>query len=163
MPQIAPDRRNLFFGFFNKQFQQLRIDELRIRRDDGSGRSAAGMHRLIGLNSAAPLVELPTLVYSEDRYHVLPVSEAIRGHLVPRLGDASNVYGYEVRAVPLQFISVAEMAKILEPYVRENAIVNVDNARSMIFLAGYVGMVSLAQDPVCCYTSAIFWLPFKKV
>jgi len=89
-----------------------------------------------------PILELllrwngATLVYSEGRYHVLPVSEAIRGHLVPRLGDASEVYGYEVRAVPLQFISAQEMAKILEPYVRENAIVSVDIARSMIFLAG---------------------------
>jgi general secretion pathway protein D len=89
-----------------------------------------------------PILELllrwngATLVYSEGRYHVLPVAEAIRGHLVPRLDDASEVYGYEVRAVPLKYISAAEMAKILEPYVRQNAIVNVDNARSMVFLAG---------------------------
>ncbi|NND44087.1 MAG: type II secretion system secretin GspD [Xanthomonadales bacterium] len=89
-----------------------------------------------------PILELllrwngATLVYSEGRYHVLPVSEAIRGHLVPQLGGASNVAGYEVRAVPLRYISATEMAKILEPYVRENAIVNVDLMRSMIFLAG---------------------------
>lgn len=89
-----------------------------------------------------PILELllrwngATLVYSEGRYHVLPVSEAIRGHLVPQLGGASDVAGYEVRAVPLRYISATEMAKILEPYVRENAIVNVDLMRSMIFLAG---------------------------
>jgi general secretion pathway protein D len=89
-----------------------------------------------------PILELllrwngATLVYSEGRYHVLPVSDAIRGHLVPRLEDASEVHGYEVRAVPLTYISATEMAKILEPYVRENAIVNVDIFRSMIFLAG---------------------------
>ncbi len=89
-----------------------------------------------------PILELllrwngATLVYSEGRYHVLPVSDAIKGHLVPRLEDDTGVYGYEVRAVPLQFISATEMAKILEPYVRENAIVSVDVFRSMIFLAG---------------------------
>ncbi|HSM68702.1 MAG TPA: type II secretion system secretin GspD, partial [Xanthomonadales bacterium] len=89
-----------------------------------------------------PILELllrwngATLVYSEGRYHVLPVSQAVRGHLVPRMGGASEVAGYEVRAVPLRYISATEMAKILEPYVRENAIVDVDLMRSMIFLAG---------------------------
>ncbi|NNE04123.1 MAG: type II secretion system secretin GspD [Xanthomonadales bacterium] len=89
-----------------------------------------------------PILELllrwngATLVYSEGRYHVLQISEAIRGHLVPKLAESGDVYGYEVRAVPLQFISASEMAKILEPYVRDNAIVNVDIMRSMIFLAG---------------------------
>ena len=77
-----------------------------------------------------------TLVYTEGRYHILPVNEAIRGHLVPRLSGSSEVYGYEVRAVPLKYISASEMAKILEPYVRENAIVSVDILRHMIFLAG---------------------------
>ncbi|MFT5140213.1 MAG: general secretion pathway protein D [Lysobacterales bacterium] len=89
-----------------------------------------------------PILELllrwngATLVYSEGRYHILPVSNAIRGHLVPQLGSSSDVYGYEVRVVPLKFISASEMAKILEPYVRENAIISVDIMRSMIFLAG---------------------------
>jgi len=89
-----------------------------------------------------PILELllrwngATLVYSEGRYHVLPVSEAIPGHLTPQLGGSSDVRGYEVRAVPLEYISASEMAKILEPYVRDNAIVNVDIMRSMIFLAG---------------------------
>lgn len=89
-----------------------------------------------------PILELllrwngATLVYSEGRYHVLPVAEAIRGNLTPKLGGAANVQGYEVRAVPLKYISATEMAKILEPYVRDSAIVNVDIMRSMIFLAG---------------------------
>ncbi|MGI9289782.1 MAG: type II secretion system secretin GspD, partial [Gammaproteobacteria bacterium] len=89
-----------------------------------------------------PILELllrwngATLVYTEGRYHILPVNEAIRGHLVPQLSGSSDVYGYEVRAVPLKYISASEMAKILEPYVRENAIVSVDILRHMIFLAG---------------------------
>ena len=98
--------------------------------------------RPVSREQLMPILELllrwngATLVYSEGRYHVLPVSSAIRGHLVPQLGDSSGVLGYEVRAVPLEFISASEMAKILEPYVRENAIINVDIMRSMIFLAG---------------------------
>jgi len=89
-----------------------------------------------------PILELllrwngATLVYSEGRYHVLPVSEAIKGHLFPEIGSAERARGYEVRAVPLQYISAAQMEKILQPYVRDGAIVQVDNFRSMIFLAG---------------------------
>ncbi len=89
-----------------------------------------------------PILELllqwngATMVYNEGRYHILPVSEAIKGHLVPQLGPAKTARGYEVRAVPLKYISAIEMEKILQPYVRDQAIVQVDQNRSMIFLAG---------------------------
>ena len=89
-----------------------------------------------------PILELllrwngATLVYSEGRYNVLPVSDAIPGHLFPEIGSAKLARGYEVRAVPLQYIAPTEMEKILQPYVRDGAIVQVDNFRSMIFLAG---------------------------
>ncbi len=89
-----------------------------------------------------PILELllrwngATLVFHEGRYHVLPIDQAIPGHLVPELGGVDQVRGFAVRAVPLEHISPTEMAKILEPYVRPNAIVNVDVMRSMIFLAG---------------------------
>ena len=89
-----------------------------------------------------PILELllrwngATLVWSEGRYHVLPLSEAVRGHLVPKLGGDDKIRGYEVRAVPLKYISPMEMAKILEPYAREGAILNSDAFRNMIFLAG---------------------------
>jgi len=89
-----------------------------------------------------PILELllrwngATLVYTEGRYHVLPVSDAIKGHLFPEVGGAERARGYEVRAVPLQYISAVQMEKILQPYVRDGAIVQVDPFRSMIFLAG---------------------------
>jgi len=89
-----------------------------------------------------PILELllrwngATLVYTEGRYHVLPVSDAIKGHLFPEVGSAERARGYEVRAVPLQYISAIQMEKILQPYVRDGAIVQVDPFRSMIFLAG---------------------------
>jgi general secretion pathway protein D len=89
-----------------------------------------------------PILELllqwngATMVFNEGRYHILPVSDAIKGHLVPLLGPAETARGYEVRAVPLKYISAIEMEKILQPYVRDGAIVMVDQNRSMIFLAG---------------------------
>ena len=89
-----------------------------------------------------PILELllqwngATMVYNEGRYHILPVSDAIKGHLVPLIGTAETARGYEVRAIPLKYISATEMEKILQPYVRDSAIVQVDKQRSMIFLAG---------------------------
>ena len=106
------------------------------------GKVTFSTSRPVSRDQLMPILELllrwngATLVYSQGRYHVLPVSNAIRGHLVPQLGGSSDVYGYEVRVVPLKYISASEMAKILEPYVRDNAIVKVDIMRSMIFLAG---------------------------
>ena len=76
------------------------------------------------------------MVYTEGRYHILPVAEAIKGNLVPTLSRNAQAMGYEVRVVPLKYISATEMVKILEPYVRDGAIVRTDPLRSMIFLAG---------------------------
>ena len=77
-----------------------------------------------------------TLVWREGKYHVLPIGEAVRGNLIPRVDSASQAQGYEVMAVPLRFVSPAKMAEILQPYVREDGIFNVDNARGLLFLAG---------------------------
>jgi len=98
--------------------------------------------RPVNREQLMPILELllrwngATLVFSEGRYHVLPVSDAIKGHLTPEIGPAELARGYEVRAVPLEYISALEMEKILQPYVRDGAIVQVDLHRSMIFLAG---------------------------
>jgi len=107
-----------------------------------SGQVTFSTSKPVSRDQLMPILELllkwngATLVWHEGRYHVLPVSEAIPGHLVPRMGPLDQVKGYEVRAVPLRYISPTEMAKILEPYARPDAIVNVDVMRSMLFLAG---------------------------
>jgi general secretion pathway protein D len=107
-----------------------------------SGEVTFSTSRPVSREQLLPILELllrwngATMVFSEGRYHILPVSEAIRGHLAPVLGNAERARGYEVRAVPLKFVAAAEMSKILEPYVREGAIVHADAFRHMIFLAG---------------------------
>ncbi len=107
-----------------------------------SGQVTFATSKPVDRDQLLPILELllrwngSTLVFHEGRYHVLPLSEAIPGHLVPRLGDVDAVKGYEVQVVPLEYIAAPEMAKILEPYVRPDAIVNVDALRGMLFLAG---------------------------
>ena len=107
-----------------------------------SGQVTFSTSKPVSRDELMPILELllrwngATMVYTEGRYHVLPVSDAIKGHLFPEMGSADLAMGFEVRAVPLQYIAATEMAKILEPYVREGAIINADQFRHMIFLAG---------------------------
>jgi general secretion pathway protein D len=77
-----------------------------------------------------------TLVWEDGRYTILPVGQAIPGNLTPRTGPAANARGYEVRAIPLRFISAVEMEKVLKPYAKPEAVISVDPARNMIVLAG---------------------------
>src|SRR4249919_1287158 len=76
------------------------------------------------------------LIWADGRYNVVPADAAVKGNLSPRVGSPDNARGYEVRAVPLKFISATEMQKILEPYARDRAVVQVDTSRNLIVLAG---------------------------
>jgi general secretion pathway protein D len=76
------------------------------------------------------------LVWADGRYNVVPADQAMLGTVSPRAGPAGNARGFEVRAVPLRYISATEMEKLLKPYARPTAIVQVDTARNMIVLAG---------------------------
>ncbi|HZV22878.1 MAG TPA: type II secretion system secretin GspD [Luteimonas sp.] len=76
------------------------------------------------------------MVYSDGRYNIVPADQALSGTVAPRTGSAVTARGFEVRAVPLKYISATEMEKILKPYARTNAIVNVDSGRNLITLAG---------------------------
>jgi general secretion pathway protein D len=77
-----------------------------------------------------------TAVWQDGRYTILPVAQALPGNLTPRAGAAGGARGYEVRVVPLQFISAVEMEKLIKPYAKPEGIINVDPARNMIVLAG---------------------------
>ncbi len=76
------------------------------------------------------------LVMVEDRYHVLPEKQAIKGLLTPKLNRVTQGGGYQVLAVPMTYVSPTEMEKILEPYAKDGAVVKADNARNILFLSG---------------------------
>jgi general secretion pathway protein D len=76
------------------------------------------------------------MVYSGGRYNIVPADQALAGTVAPSTAPASAARGFEVRVVPLKFISASEMKKVLEPYARPNAIVGIDGARNVITLGG---------------------------
>lgn len=76
------------------------------------------------------------IIWSDGRYNILPADTSLSGALVPRVGGLEGMRGYELRAVPLRFISAIEMEKLLKPYARPNAVVQIDSARNLIILGG---------------------------
>lgn len=89
-----------------------------------------------------------TLVWQDGRYTILPVAQALPGNLTPRTGSAAAARGYEVRAVPLQYIGALEMEKLLKPYAKPEAVISVDPARNMIVLAGTAAELANYQHTV---------------
>jgi len=98
--------------------------------------------RPVNRDQVLPILEMvlrwngATLVWSEDRYNVLPIKSAVQGNLTPTVGSVDAVRGYEVRAVPMHYIAASEMEKLLQPYARDGAILSADNNRALLFIAG---------------------------
>lgn len=68
-------------------------------------------------------------------YHVVPNKDASRR--ITRLQSAGQgAKGYGIYVVPLQFISAAEMEKVLQPFAPDGGILRVDEARNLLLLAG---------------------------
>ncbi|MGO3128412.1 MAG: type II secretion system secretin GspD [Luteimonas sp.] len=77
------------------------------------------------------------MIYSDGRYNIVAADTALAtGTVAPRTGSTGAARGFEVRTVPLRYISATEMEKVLEPYARPNAIVAADNARNVITISG---------------------------
>lgn len=87
------------------------------------------LDQVLGWNNAR-------MIYSGGRYNIVPADQALAGTVAPRSGGASNARGFEVRTVPLRYVSAEEMKKILEPYARANAIVDTDSSRNVISVGG---------------------------
>ncbi|MCY7313374.1 MAG: type II secretion system secretin GspD, partial [Pseudoxanthomonas sp.] len=106
------------------------------------GTVTLGTPKPVSASEALSLLEMvlgwnnARMVFSGGRYNIVPADRALAGNLTPRTGSAAGARGYEVRVVPLRFISASEMKKVLEPYARPNAIVGIDSSRNVITLAG---------------------------
>jgi general secretion pathway protein D len=89
------------------------------------------LETMLRMNKAA-------LVYKNGTYYVMPAATAIQGEIVPQLGSNSQPLpnGYSVRIVPLRYIGVTEMDKILKPLAPEGSIIRIDPVRNLMILAG---------------------------
>jgi general secretion pathway protein D len=72
------------------------------------------------------------LVQENGFFKILP-APSVRGSLSPKA--AANIPGYSVQVIPLKFIGVREMAKILEPFAPEGSLLRIDDLRNLLIIA----------------------------
>ncbi len=104
-----------------------------IRTSSGIPREAlpATLEMLLRMNGAA-------MVKDSGIYKIVPQAAAVRGNITPQLGNSSRALppGFSVQIVPLRYIGVREMMRILEPFVRDATAVRPDELRNLLVLSG---------------------------
>jgi general secretion pathway protein D len=97
-----------------------------------------------------------SLVRDNNRYSVVLTKDAIPGRLSPNTLPAASAKGYELRIFPLQYISPSEMAKLLKPYAKPEAFINIDPNRSLLVMSGTASELSNYQQTI--ETFDVDWL-----
>lgn len=95
-------------------------------------------------NSLVPILEMllrgvnSALVKEAGIYKVIPAAQAVRGTITPQLigGTATVPPGYSVVVMPLKFIGIKEMLRILEPFAKDAASIRGDELRNLVILTG---------------------------
>lgn len=77
------------------------------------------------------------LLYSNGSFQILQADQALAsGMTAPSTRSGGTGHGFETKIIPLRWVSATEMDKLLKPYARPGAIVDVDTSRNQITLAG---------------------------
>ena len=97
-----------------------------------------------------------SLVQQNGRYTVMATKDAIPGRLTPSTAPAASADGYELRIFPLRYISPSEMAKLLKPYAKPDAFINIDPNRSLLVMAGTASELQNYQQTI--ETFDVDWL-----
>jgi len=97
-----------------------------------------------------------SLVHENNRYSVVLTKDAIPGRLSPTTLPVMSAKGYELRIFPLQYISPSEMAKLLKPYAKPEAFINIDPNRSLLVMAGTSNELANYQQTI--QTFDVDWL-----
>jgi len=76
------------------------------------------------------------VVREGDIYKVLPIT-AVRGSVSPALGGLNRPLapGYSIVVIPLKYVGVREMVKLLVPFSAENTVIP-DETRNLLIVAG---------------------------
>lgn len=86
------------------------------------------LETLLEVNGAA-------LIQSQNFYEIVPIEAAPSAGLVPRLSTA-QMRGYQLLVIPLRYISAAELQKILEPIKPSKGLMQIDERRNLLMVAG---------------------------
>ncbi len=95
----------------------------------------AAMHTLeevLRMNGAVMIRE------GDGVFRIVPAAAAGKGNTTPQLAESGKPLpgGYSIQIVPLKYIGVVDMAKILEPLTGEPSSVRADPVRNLLILSG---------------------------
>lgn len=105
----------------------------------------------VSLHTAKPLTKaelLPTLetllgmhkavlLKEGSFYRVEPQGVVLSGGRIPLLSNqAAQAKGFQIQVIPLQYIGVQDMKKVLGPVLPKHAIVQIDINRNLLFITG---------------------------
>jgi general secretion pathway protein D len=104
-----------------------------LRTSSGIPRDAlpATLEMLLRANGAAMIKE-------EGIYKIVPAANVVRGNVTPQLGNSQRALppGFSVQVVPLRYVGVREMVRILEPFAKDATAVRPDDLRNLVILSG---------------------------
>ena len=78
------------------------------------------------------------MVWEGNLWKVVPQTAATRGNVTPQLGNSTRALpaGYSVQIVPLKYVGVRDMLRILEPFAKDAQAVRADEVRNLLILSG---------------------------
>jgi general secretion pathway protein D len=107
--------------------------QVTIRTSSGIQRDAlpATLETLLRMNGA-------TMVYEGNLWKIIPQNAAVRGNVTPQLGNSTRALppGFSVQIVPLKYVGVRDMLRILEPFAKDAQAVRPDELRNLLILSG---------------------------
>jgi len=107
--------------------------QVTIRTTSGVPREAlyATLETILRMNGA-------TMVKADGLFKIVPQAAAVRGNVTPQLGSSQRALpaGYSVQIVPLRYVGVRDMIRILEPFAKDAQAVRADELRNLLILAG---------------------------
>ena len=101
------------------------------------------LDNLLRMNGAA-------IVKTQGFYEIVPIGEGALTGLTPSTRLSAD-RGYQVLIVPLRYIGAREMAKILEPVKSGKAMVQADEQRNLLTLAGTHGELFNLRETVSIF------------
>ncbi|TNF08123.1 MAG: type II secretion system protein GspD [Gammaproteobacteria bacterium] len=101
------------------------------------------LDNLLRMNGAA-------IIKTQDFYEVVPIDEGAISGLTPSTRLSAD-RGYQMLVVPLQYIGAKEMARILEPVKSGKAVVQPDEFRNMLTLAGTHGELFNLRETIAIF------------
>jgi general secretion pathway protein D len=122
--------------------------QVTIRTTTGIPREAlpATLEMLLRMNGA-------TMIKEGSLYKIVPQAAAVRGNVTPQLGTSNRALpqGFSVQIVPLRFVGVKEMLRLIEPFAKDAQAVRIDEVRNLMILAGTERELSLLMDAIAMF------------